>query len=352
VAGSYRRDMQYIRKYILLITAIILGSILALGIGSVGIDPVLILKILLHKIPIMGNNIVVDWTSAQEDIVLQLRFPRIILSFLVGAELSAAGVIYQGIFRNPMADPYVIGASAGASLGATLAILLFSGMRIWGMGSIPFFAFLGASVTIIIVYGIASIGGRTYSFTMLLAGIAASSFISALVSFFMYFSDNKLHQIYFWLLGSFSSQGWNDVILNLPYGIMGYVIGLWNLRALNVMQLGEETAFFTGVDTELTKKVSLAAACLLTASAVAVSGIIGFVGLIIPHITRLIIGPDHRRLFTFSALVGGLYLMLADTFSRVIISPTELPVGILTALFGGPFFIYLLFMKKNKDYRM
>ncbi|HHW04084.1 MAG TPA: iron chelate uptake ABC transporter family permease subunit [Thermoanaerobacterales bacterium] len=352
MAGRSPKDLQFIQKYTVLIAAIVLGGILALGIGSVSIEPFKILKILLHKVPLIGNNISTDWSSAQETIVLHLRLPRIILSFIVGAELSAAGVIYQGIFRNPMADPYVIGASAGASLGAALAIMIFSGLRIWGMGSIPFFAFLGATATIVVVYGIASIGGRTYSFTLLLAGIAVSSFISALVSFFMYFSDQKLHQIYFWLLGSFSSQGWDDVALNLPYGIIGYFIGLWNLRALNILQLGEETAFFTGVDTELTKRVSLAAACLLTASAVAVSGIIGFVGLIMPHISRLIIGPDHRRLFTFSALAGGLYLMLADTVSRVIISPTELPVGILTALFGGPFFIYLLFRKKNKEYRM
>lgn len=352
MTGSFQKDIKYIRKYTALIAAIIFGGILALGIGSVSISPVIIMKIIIHKIPFLGRNVTADWSYSQEAILLQLRLPRIVLSFLVGAELSAAGVIYQGIFRNPMADPYVIGASSGASLGATLAILLFSGLKIWGIGSVPFFAFLGSAVTIVVVYVISSVGGRTYSFTLLLAGIAVSSFISALVSFFMYFSDNKLHQIYFWLLGSFSSQGWDDVILNLPYGVAGYIIGVLNLRALNLMQLGEETAFSTGVDVELTKKVSLAAACLLTASAVSVSGIIGFVGLIIPHITRLIIGPDHRKLFNFSALVGGLYLMIADTFSRVIISPTELPVGILTALFGGPFFIYLLFKKKNKDYRM
>ncbi|MCR4432020.1 MAG: iron chelate uptake ABC transporter family permease subunit [Tepidanaerobacteraceae bacterium] len=342
----------YIRKYVVLIAAIILGGILALGIGAVNIGPGIILKIVIHKVPFIGKNITADWSYSQEAILLQLRLPRIVLSFLVGAELSAAGVIYQGIFRNPMADPYVIGASSGASLGATLAILLFSGLKISGVGSVPLFAFLGAVATIVVVYVISSVGGRTYPFALLLAGIAISSFISALVSFFMYFSDNKLHQIYFWLLGSFSSQGWGDVMLNLPYGVAGYIIGLLNLRALNLMQLGEETAFFTGVDVELTKKVSLAASCLLTASAVSVSGIIGFVGLIIPHISRLIIGPDHRKLFSFSALVGGLYLMMTDTLSRIILSPTELPVGILTALFGGPFFIYLLFMKKNKNYRM
>lgn len=341
-----------LKIYLAMFFAVVGGGIFALSIGTVKIPPVTILKMFVHKIPIIGSHIIPSWTSVEESIILQLRLPRIILSILVGAELSAAGVIYQGIFRNPMADPYIIGASAGASLGATLAILLFSGMKILGVGSIPFFAFIGAFVTIFLVYNLASIGGRTYSFTLLLSGIAVSSFISALVSFFMYFSDQKLHQIYFWLMGSFSYQGWSEVILNLPYGITGFILAFWKLRELNILQLGEDTAFFTGVDTERLKKVNLAAASILTASAVAVSGIIGFVGLIIPHITRLIAGPDYRRLFPLSAMVGGFYLMLADTLSRVIIAPTELPVGILTALFGGPFFLYLLFQKKNKNYRL
>ncbi|WP_422445221.1 FecCD family ABC transporter permease [Thermoanaerobacterium sp. DL9XJH110] len=349
---SKKMDFRYSRIYMMVISAIILGGIFSLRTGSVDIDPGRIIKILLHRLPFIGPGIPVSWSKSEEAIILQLRLPRIALSFLVGAELSAAGVIYQGIFRNPMADPYVIGASAGASLGATLAIMFFSGLRIIGVGSVPFFAFLGAFATIFIVYSIAGVGGRTYSFTLLLSGIAVSSFISALVSFFMYFSDQKLHQIYFWLLGSFSSQGWSEVLLNLPYGIAGLALGALNLRALNILQLGEDTAFFTGVDTEHLKKISLTSAALLTASAVAVSGVIGFVGLIIPHVSRITIGPDHRRLFWFSALVGGLYLMLADTLSRVVIAPTELPVGILTALFGGPFFLYLLLKKKNRDYRL
>ena len=338
-------------SYIVVIVAIFVGGIISLGAGSVQIPPMTILKILLHKIPLLGSKVIPFWSLTDEAIVLKLRLPRIILSILVGAELSAAGVLYQGIFRNPMADPYIIGASSGASLGASIAILFFSRITFLGMGSVPFFAFMGAFLTIFLVYSLAGIGGRTYSFTLLLSGIAVSSFISALVSFLMYFSDDKLQQIYFWLMGSFASQGWTEVILNLPYGIAGFILASWNLRALNILQLGEDTAFFTGVDTELLKKLSLGAASLLTASAVAVSGIIGFVGLIIPHITRLVVGHDYKRLFPLSALIGGLYLMLADTLSRVIIAPTELPVGILTALFGGPFFLYLLFRKKNKNYR-
>lgn len=338
--------------FIFVAAVTVLGAIFALGIGTVNIPPSKVFKIIASRLPFLAGNISKNWTFTDETIILQLRLPRILLAFLVGAELSAAGVIYQGVFRNPMADPYIIGASSGASLGASLGILFFSSMKILGIGSIPFFAFVGAAGTIFLVYSLASVGGRTYSFTLLLSGVAVSSFISAIVSFFMYFSNEKLHQIYFWLMGSFSSQGWSEVYLNFPYGIIGFALAYWNLRELNILQLGEETAFFTGVDTERVKKTALASASLLTASAVAVSGVIGFVGLIIPHITRVVIGPDYRYLFPLSALVGGMYLMLADTLSRVIIAPTELPVGILTALFGGPFFIYLLFQKKNKDYRI
>jgi len=340
------------KAYLIAITLTIIGALFSLSTGSVYVKPANILAIVLKQIPIMDSGISKVWSSTDESIILYIRLPRLILAFLVGAELSAAGVIYQGIFRNPMADPYIIGASSGASLGAAIAIVFFSGMTLFGMGLTPLFAFAGALLTIVIVYGISKIAGRTYTFTLLLAGIAISSFISAFVSFLMYFSDEKLHQIYSWVLGSFSSQGWNEVFLNLPYGICGIALGYLNLRALNILQLGENTAFFTGVDTEHIKRVCLGAASLLTAAAVAVSGVIGFVGLVIPHITRIIIGPDHRSLYPLSAIIGGLYLMLADTVARVILSPTEVPVGIITALLGGPFFLFLLFGKKNRNYIM
>lgn len=338
------------RIYLALILCIMIVCVFSLGLGSVRIAPLNIIKMFLYRLPGINSKIIKNWPDIQEAIIFKLRLPRIILSFLVGAELSTAGVLYQGVFQNPMADPYIIGASAGASLGAAIAIAFFSQIKIWGISPITIFAFLGSIFTVFIVYNISSIKGRTYSFTLLLSGVAISSFISALVSFLMYFSNEKLHQIYFWLLGSFSFQGWKEVLLNLPYGIIGFILGSITLRSLNIMQLGEDTAFFSGVDTEALKKVSLISASLLTASAVAVSGVIGFVGLIIPHVTRLIIGPDNRRTFFVSAMVGGLYLTIVDTISRIIIQPTELPVGILTAIFGGPFFLHLLF-KKKKQYR-
>ncbi|MFO7151851.1 MAG: iron ABC transporter permease [Bacillota bacterium] len=340
------------RIYLILLVLALLGTFFSLGVGAVKVPPSDILKIILSRVPALKDKVAPTWTESHEVIILKLRLPRIILTFLVGAELSAAGVIYQGIFRNPLADPYIIGASSGASLGAALAILLFSGMSLLGVGPIPLFAFTGSLLTVIVVYVVAGITGRANSNTLLLSGVAVSSFISALVSFLMYFSDQKLHQIYFWLLGSFSSQGWKEVYINLPYGIAGFLVGLCNLRALNIFQLGENTAFFTGVDIELMKKISLAAASLLTASAVSVSGVIGFVGLIIPHVVRMIVGPDHRKLYPMSALAGGIYLMLADTVSRIVIAPTELPVGILTALFGGPFFLYILMRNAKRDFRL
>ena len=340
------------RVYLLVTMGIVAGFIFSLGIGSVYVPPGEIAKMILNRLPLLAGKITRDWSATNEAIVLQLRLPRVILAFMIGSQLSAAGVIYQGVFRNPMADPYIIGASTGASLGASLGILFFPALKVFGVGSTPLFAFLGSAGTVFLVYSLASIGGRTYSFTLLLSGVAVSSFMSAIVSFLMYFSDDKLRRIYVWMMGSFSSQGWNEIYINLPYALVGFLMAYWNLRYLNILQLGEETAFFTGVDTERLKKVTLSAAALLTASAVAVSGVIGFVGLIIPHITRMIIGPDYRQLLPLSSLIGGLYLMLADTVSRVIIAPTELPVGVLTALFGGPFFIYLLFQKKNRDYRL
>jgi len=349
---TYFRKKKEYKVYTLVTIGVVVGFIFSLGIGSVYVPADEIAKMLLIRIPFLADKILKDWSNANEAIVLYLRLPRVILAFMVGAQLSAAGAIYQGVFRNPMADPYIIGASSGASLGASVGILFFPTLKIFGIGSTPLFAFIGSAGTVILVYSLASIGGRTYSFTLLLSGVAVSSFMSAIVSFFMYFNDNKLHQIYLWLMGSFSSQGWNEIYINLPYAIVGFLMAYWNLRYLNILQLGEETAFFTGVDTEKLKKITLSAAALLTASAVAVSGVIGFVGLIIPHITRMIAGPDYRQLFPLSSLIGGLYLMMADTVSRVIIAPTELPVGVLTALFGGPFFIYLLFQKKNRDYRI
>lgn len=342
------KNRRYYKIYFILILFIIIGCVLSLGVGTVNIKPYYIVKMFMSRIPAVGSKVIKDWSMIEESIIFQIRLPRIILSFIVGAELSAAGVLYQGVFRNPMADPYIIGASAGASLGATIAIMLFSQIKIFGISPISIFSFIGSIVTVFVVYQISSIKGRTYSFTLLLSGVAISSFISALVSFLMYFSDQKLHQIYFWLLGSFSFQGWEEVLLNLPYGLIGFILGLLTLRSLNLMQLGENTAFFSGVDTERLKKICLISASLLTASAVAVSGIIGFVGLIIPHITRLITGPDNRVTFYVSAMVGGLYLTIVDTISRVIIQPTELPVGILTAIFGGPFFVYLLLKKKGE----
>jgi iron complex transport system permease protein len=350
--GMWMSDgKKYYKICMLTIVLIIFGVILSLVVGPVYISPVSIIKILIQKVSLLKAR-QFSLSITERDIIVYLRLPRIVLAFLVGAELSAAGVIYQGVFRNPMADPYIIGSSAGASLGATLAIIFLPGYKIFGIGPIPFFAFIGALTTVFLVYSLASMGGRTYSQTLLLAGIAVGSFITALVSFFMSYSTNQLHRIYFWIIGNFSFQGWNEIKLNIPYAAIGFLIGLFNLRALNILQLGEDTAFFTGVDVERLKKVSLVSAALLTASAVSVSGIIGFVGLVVPHIVRILIGPDHRRLFVLSSLIGGLYLMLADTISRVIIKPSELPVGILTALLGGPFFLYLLFLKKNKDYRL
>jgi len=332
--------------YGILIFLILLGSIISISIGAFYIPPKKILLIIFSFVTGKEYDFI---TFAEKAIIINFRLPRIILSFLVGAELSCAGVIYQGMFRNPLTDPYVIGASSGASLGASIAILYFQGVSFLGMSATPFFSFLGALLAVFLVWSIAQINGKALSYSILLSGIAVSSFLSAIVSFLMYASGDKLKNIYFWHLGSFSYQGWKEVIINIPYGFSGFIVGFFILRGLNVLQLGEETAFFTGVDVELLKKLCLIGASLLTAAAVAFCGIIGFVGLIIPHISRLIIGPDHRKLYVFSSLFGGFYLMMMDTAARTILAPSEIPVGIITALVGGPFFLYLLITHKKVD---
>jgi iron complex transport system permease protein len=249
----------------------------------------------------------------------------------------------QGLFKNPMADPYVIGISSGAALGATLAVV----MGVQGIFSVPILAFMGAISSAFLVYNIARVDGQIRMETLLLSGIAVAIFFSALASFFMYVAGENLHQIVFWLMGGLWARGWDHVGVSFAPILIG-ILGIYVFaRDLNVMQLGEESALHLGIEIEQVKKVLLALSSLIAGIAVSVSGIIGFVGLIIPHMVRIVVGPDHRILIPASALVGAIFLISADSIARTIISPAELPVGIITAFFGAPFFIYLLRRKKR-----
>ncbi len=281
-------------------------------------------------------------------IILKIRLARVFLALLVGAALSVSGVVYQGIFKNPMADPYVIGVSSGAALGATIAALLIKNQSFWGFSFITLFAFAFGVLAVFIVYRISKGSGRVSVETLLLAGVALGALFHAMTSFIMVFASRDLHFIIFWLMGGFSSKGWDHVLMLAFFSSLTLPYIYLHAFQLDLFLLGEERASQLGVDVERTKRSLIIAACLLSAAAVSASGIIGFVGLIVPHMLRLIVGPDHKMLILASALFGAVFLILCDLLARTVMAPTEVPLGIITALFGAPFFIYLL--KRRKGY--
>jgi iron complex transport system permease protein len=331
---------------IILSLILILGAtvVLATAIGPVQISPSTTAGILAKKLPLIGDLITPSWAAAEEVIIIQIRLPRILLGVLVGAALATAGCAMQGVFKNPMACPYVIGVSSGAALGATFALATLAQISTY---TLPLTAFIGAIAAVFLVYNIARVGGRLPTETLLLAGIAVAIFLSAITSFMLYMSGENLHGIMFWLMGGLAGKGWSHVMIALPWICIGTVVIYIFARGLNVMLLGEESAQHLGIDVEKLKKIMIVSAALITASAVAVSGIIGFVGLIIPHIMRILVGPDHRILIPSAVMAGGIFLVWSDTIARTIMAPTEIPVGIITALFGAPFFLYLLRRRKR-----
>ena len=323
----------------LLVLFIVVAAI-ATTIGSVHIPFLTTVRVLLSKIPFLG--IVPDWQVTTETIILDIRLPRVILAGVVGAALSMAGATYQGLFRNPLADPYLIGVAQGAALGAVIGFLLpFNGPGP-GFSIIPVLAFTGAVVSVVIVYTLARVGRTLPVTTLILAGVALGSLWSSVVSYLIITSGDKVHGILFWLMGSFSLSGWSEVGLVLPYIAAGTVVILLYSRSLNVMQLDEEQAQQLGINVERVKVILLAAATLVTAAAVSYVGIIGFVGIIIPHAVRLLWGPDHRFLLPLSLLTGAVFLVIADLVARTVLAPTEVPIGVITAICGVPFFLYLL----------
>jgi len=274
-------------------------------------------------------------------IVMDIRLPRVLMGALVGAALAVAGAAMQGLFRNPMADPYIIGISSGAGLGAAVAILMgFSVLA--GAFALPVMAFTGALGTLFLVYSISIVKGRVETYTLLLAGIAVGSFLSALTGLLMTVQGGELRRLVFWMLGGLNTSTWASFRVSLPAALAGMALVMAFSRELNAVLFGEEEARSLGVDTASLKRLLFVGVALLAGVAVAFCGIIGFVGLIVPHMLRLVVGPDHRRLLPASALGGASFLVLADAFGRVLIPGHEIPVGIITALCGAPFFIYLL----------
>jgi iron complex transport system permease protein len=274
-------------------------------------------------------------------VIWEIRVPRVLLAGLIGASLACAGAAMQAVFRNPMADPFIIGVSSGAAVGAATAGLVGFTVVV-GAFTAPMFAFFSALLTVLVVYRMGTVRGKVYVETLLLSGVAVAAFLGALVSFLIYFAGDDYHAIIPWLLGSLSSADWGDaMMISVPTVLGATVIFLYG-RDLNALLLGEETAHNLGANPETLKKLMLGVAALMTAGAVAFAGIIGFVGLIVPHMMRMVFGADHRKLIPTATLFGASFLIAADSLARTVIPGEELPVGIITALCGGPFFLYLL----------
>lgn len=308
---------------------------------------------LVGSVPITPGDLWLAWSDpdrldpATATILLDLRLPRVLLGILVGASLALAGSGFQGILRNPLADPYIVGTSAGAALGASLAIVLHLPSPLPWLSPVPALAFLGALGAMMAVYRLARIGNTLPVETFLLAGVVVGSFAGAMVSFLMTLAHEDLPRVVFWLMGSLGQADASRVALVAPYLLIGGVALYLLSPALNLASMGDEAAWSLGVDVERLKIRVILAGSLVTAAAVSASGLIGFLGLLVPHLTRMLVGPDHRVLMPASALGGAAFLVLADTVARTVGAPQEIPVGVVTAMVGAPFFFWLLHRRKG-----
>ncbi len=292
-------------------------------------------------------------TSHQTNIILlQVRLPRLLLAALTGATLSLTGAVFQALLRNPLAEPYILGISGGSALVVVIAMGFGLHLLIFGFQIIPIFAVCGALITILFVYNFSRIGNYLPTHTMLLAGISLQAMFSALILFLQTLLDPlQLMQVFTWLMGNIPTPEYGHLLWIFLYVVLAIGVILPQARHLNALTLGELDAQIVGIDVERLKKVLFFACSLLTGSIVALTGLIGFVGIIIPHLLRLSIGPDHRRLLPACVIFGSIFMVVADTLARVLLSPTEIPVGVITALIGGPFFLFLLWKNKRKGMR-
>lgn len=309
-------------------------------------------RIIASKIPGIKHLVSLDGVKeVYITIVLNVRLPRIIIAGLVGGSLAVVGAAFQGLFRNPLTDPHILGVSSGAALGATFAIMSGITLRIGSLGFMGICAFIGAILTVIVVYTLAGVGGRNNITSILLTGTAISTMLSAIISLLMTLHREEIEKVYLWTLGSFSAATWGKVRFLSWFVLIGVVILLCFAKDLNVMMTGEDSAKSLGINITWVKRMIVIFASLLVGACVSVSGIIGFVGLLIPHCTRLITGPDHRRLLPYCCFFGAIFMIICDTIARCITQPSELPVGVITALFGAPYFIFLLYYNQKKNNR-
>lgn len=316
-----------------------LVSILALFAGPVRVAPDTVLAILLARLTGVHLG---AWPPGAEQIVWQIRAPRVVLAGLVGATLATTGAAYQGVFRNPLAEPYLIGVAAGAGLGATMVLVSPLSGTWHGLSLVTPAAFLGAMAAVLLAMAVSRAAHLAYGAGLVLAGVAVAAMCNALTSFLLMVHNARLASVFAWLMGGFTASTWSRVGVLVLYALPCLLVLALHARLLNVLLLDDEQAQHLGVNVERLRLVILIAASLAAAAAVSVSGLIGFVGLIVPHIARQLVGPDHRRLLPLVLVGGATLLILADLVARVAVAPSEMPVGVVTAFLGGPFFLYLL----------
>ena len=316
------------------------AALLAVLVGPVRLAPGAVLAELAGRLPLVHTS---SGLSPQEAAILwQLRLPRVVLGGLVGAMLAMAGAAYQGVFRNPLADPYLLGAAAGAGLGATLAIAYGPDTSGWPVELLPIAAFAGAVAGVVGAYALGRSGGARTATTLILSGVAVAAFLTAFQTYVQQRQSETLREVYGWILGRLTTAGWHEVLLVVPYALVSTTVILLHRRLLDVLAVGDDEASSLGLRAARVRLVVVAAATLATAAAVAVSGLIGFVGIIVPHTVRLLAGSSHRLLVPLSLVAGAAFLILADLVARTVTAPAELPIGVVTAFVGAPFFALVL----------
>lgn len=319
------------------IGAVAVLAVAALGAttGAAGLDPLSVAKAVLDALP--GPSLDSGLTEIETNILFEIRLPRVVMGAIVGAVLAVAGASYQGVFRNALADPYLLGVAAGAGLGATVVISATGDSRF-----IALFAFLGGMTAVAVTYVLGRSVGRRSATSLILAGVAVAAFATAVQTFVLQQNVDTLREVYSWILGRLVTVGWGEVLELLPYALIATLVLVLSRRLLDVLSIGDEEAVALGIDVPRVRGVIVVAATLATAAAVSVSGLIGFVGIIVPHTIRLIFGWSYRVIIPLSVLFGAAFLMLADVAARTLIAPAELPIGVVTAFFGAPFFLVVL----------
>ena len=336
------------RPYLISSIALLLMLLVSIMVGSVFIPVKQIFQVILTTI---SGTVIPENLKSISAILIKLRIPRVILIALTGAALSGSGAAYQGLFRNPLADPYLIGVASGAGLGAVIAMSFNWPYKIGNMMFIPLAAFLGALFTVWLVTQLAKVGQTIPTMNLILAGVAISSFFTAFTSLLMLVSTDELHRALSWLLGGGAISGWQPVISILPYLLIGGTLLIFIGHPLNVLQFGEEQAQQLGIPVKTIQRIIIIAASLVSAAAVAYSGIIGFIGLIVPHAIRLLWTGNYKQLIPLAMINGATVLLISDMLARTVLAPRELPVGIITSMFGAPFFLWILRQSREKSGR-